>query len=263
MDQHPHRTAEVLGPLSFRVIAVLDILRGQVVHACGGDRAGYGSVSSVLGTFKGPVDLAARLRERLGLCDVYIADLDALQGGVGNPAVLAKVAALGLNVWADVGLRDAGHSRELVLLGITSVVGATETLNGPAGLAEIIDKVGPDNLVFGLDLRNGVPLTANGAGWRGTRPEALVEEALSAGVARVLVLDLARVGSGRGVGTLGLISVLRRSRPRIEIVVGGGVSGLNEILALRDAGADGVLIASALHDGRIGAEELARIDSSF
>jgi hypothetical protein len=31
---------------------------------------------------------------------------------------------------------------------------------------------------------------------------------------------------------------------------------------LRDAGADGVLIASALHDGRIGADELARIDRS-
>jgi phosphoribosylformimino-5-aminoimidazole carboxamide ribotide isomerase len=263
VDQHSHRIAEVPGPLPFRVIAVLDILRGQVVHARGGDRAGYGSVSSVLGPFEGPVDLAGRLRDRLGLRDVYVADLDALESGAGNLAVLSKVAGSGLSVWADVGLRDAGRSSELIALGITSVVAATETLSGPSGLFEIIERIGPDNVVFGLDLRNGVPLTATGAGWRDTRPEALVEEALNTGVARILLLDLARVGSGRGVGTLGLVNILRRSRPRIEIVVGGGVSGLNEILAARDAGADGVLIASALHDGRIGADELARIDRTL
>jgi len=41
--------------------------------------------------------------------------------------------------------------------------------------------------------------------------------------------------------------------------VGGGISRIEEVLALRNAGAAAVLIGSALHDGRIGARELARL----
>ena len=76
---------------------------------------------------------------------------------------------------------------------------------------------------------------------------------------RLLLLDLSRVGTGRGIGTLDLVVELRRIDPRVEISVGGGIAGIDEVIAIRDQGAAAVLIGSALHDGRIGRQQISSL----
>jgi phosphoribosylformimino-5-aminoimidazole carboxamide ribotide isomerase len=71
-----------------------------------------------------------------------------------------------------------------------------------------------------------------------------------------LLLDLARVGTGKGTGTMTLLKRLRAEDSDLEITVGGGVSHGAELLALEKAGADAVLVGSALHDGRLGVADL-------
>jgi phosphoribosylformimino-5-aminoimidazole carboxamide ribotide isomerase len=242
---------------SFRVIPVLDVRGGRAVHARGGSRAGYRPVSGELGPGDDPLALAAAFRDRLGCRDVYVADLDAIGGGAIAGGLLRSIIGLGVAVVADVGLRDTARAEEVRSLGVDTVVAATETLAGPEALAEVVARLGPAAVVFGLDFRNGHPLLAAGASWPDDRPEALLARALAAGVRRVLLLDLAEVGSGRGVGTLALVRLVKQRDPSIEVLVGGGVAGLADLLAARDAGADGVLVASALHDGRIDAADLA------
>ena len=63
------------------------------------------------------------------------------------------------------------------------------------------------------------------------------------------MLDLARVGSGGGLGTLPLVQELVRS-DCIEIVVGGGISGRRDLEEAARAGASAALVGSALHSGR-------------
>ncbi len=72
----------------------------------------------------------------------------------------------------------------------------------------------------------------------------------------MLVLDLARVGTGQGTGTGQLLSRLRAAYPALELSVGGGISGIEELIAVQKAGAAAALVGSALHDGRIGREQL-------
>ena len=67
----------------------------------------------------------------------------------------------------------------------------------------------------------------------------------------MIVLDLARVGLGEGVGTLPLISALRADHPAIDIVAGGGIASPDDMNRLEEAGATAALVGSALHDGRI------------
>ncbi len=88
--------------------------------------------------------------------------------------------------------------------------------------------------------------------WRTEDPRAIAEAALALGVRRLVLLDLSRVGTGRGTGTLPLLSALAADYPDMEIAVGGGVAGWGDIAALAAAGASCVLVGSALHDGRIG-----------
>jgi phosphoribosylformimino-5-aminoimidazole carboxamide ribotide isomerase len=117
--------------------------------------------------------------------------------------------------------------------------------------------VARERLVFSLDLRAGLPLIgSDGEAWGTTDPFALARRAITLGVRRILLLDLARVGTGRGTGTLPLVARLFESDPDLEIAVGGGIADREEVRQLAQVGAHAVLIGSALHDGRIGVADL-------
>ncbi len=69
------------------------------------------------------------------------------------------------------------------------------------------------------------------------------------GVSQVIVLDLARVGSDEGVNIDFLKEVI--AEVGVDVYVGGGVRDINDLVELRNLGVSGVLIATALHTGKI------------
>lgn len=75
----------------------------------------------------------------------------------------------------------------------------------------------------------------------------MAEAAAAAGVRTMIVLDLARVGTGTGVDTA-LVARLVRRLPGVAIVAGGGIRGRADLACLEDAGAWGALVGSALHE---------------
>jgi phosphoribosylformimino-5-aminoimidazole carboxamide ribotide isomerase len=83
---------------------------------------------------------------------------------------------------------------------------------------------------------------------------------VDAGVRSLLVLDIGRVGTGRGVD-LGLLEGLRRRLTAERLLAGGGVSTRRDLDQMRDAGCDAALVASAIHSGRIGADDVAALQS--
>ena len=84
--------------------------------------------------------------------------------------------------------------------------------------------------------------------------ERIAAEVLDLGVRRLIVLDLADVGTNQGPSTIPLLCRLRRLSDALELIAGGGVRDREDLQRLQDAGCDGALIASALHDGRVGLE---------
>ncbi|MEO2092390.1 MAG: HisA/HisF-related TIM barrel protein, partial [Gemmataceae bacterium] len=99
-----------------------------------------------------------------------------------------------------------------------------------------------------IDLRNGELLSASSDI---TSPLVLADRMYADGYRTFLLLDLARVGMNAGPGTEPLCGELRRRYPEVELLVGGGVRNRDDIRRLEDAGADGVMVASALHDGTL------------
>jgi phosphoribosylformimino-5-aminoimidazole carboxamide ribotide isomerase len=203
-----------------------------------------------------PRGLATAYRDSLGLNTIYVADLDAIEEGRPNVAILGELSGLGFDAWVDLGSRDTSSLAEIRTLGPFRWILATETMSGPALISDAVKRFEPDSLVFGLDLVAGRPQLAVPSAWKSTDSLDLVETAIAAGIRHVLLLDLARVGSGKGIGTLSLVVTLLRRLGPLDITVGGGVSSADDIKAASDAGATGVLIGSALHDGRIGASNL-------
>jgi phosphoribosylformimino-5-aminoimidazole carboxamide ribotide isomerase len=248
--------------VSFQVIPVIDLKEGQAVHAVGGRRDQYQPLRSIWQASRSPAALAAAIREGLGLDTLYVADLDAIEGRSPNSDVYERLAAEGIELWLDAGVRDAqtlGSLAGLVARGVRIVVGL-ESVKGARALSEIMERIGPDRTILSLDMDEGTPRIAPGAAWPSGELLPIAAHAVDLGVRHLILLDLARVGTDRGVGTEAFLARLRGRHPAIAITLGGGIRGIEDVLRIRGLGASAVLVGSAIHDGRIGRRELQRIE---
>jgi phosphoribosylformimino-5-aminoimidazole carboxamide ribotide isomerase len=248
--------------MPLRVIPVLDLKGGQAVRAVGGDRAHYQPLRTRLHADSEPLGVARGFRDVLNLRELYLADLDAIAGAPPSCSLYRSIRALGLDLWVDAGIRDRTALGPLRAAGVSSLVVGLETVRGPTALAAICSEIGPEPLVFSLDLRAGLALVGDGSGWGTSDPFTIACSTIALGIRRLLILDLARVGTGRGSGTSTLLARLHTEHPDIEITVGGGIADRAEVRALAQAGASAVLLGSALHDGRIGARELSELSGA-
>lgn len=242
-----------------RVIGVIDLRGGQAVHARAGRRDRYQPVETVPGGTIRPGDAVALARayvERLRLNELYVADLDALAGRRSHDTLIASIAAIGAPLLLDTGVTSIDRARHALALGAQRVVIALETLTGFDALVDICRAIGGAHVAFSLDLRAGQPIVAADAAISpGEAPDALAARARDAGVGTVIVIDLARVGVSSGLD-FDLLSRIRARTPGVTLLAGGGVRDAGDLERLADAGCDGALVATALHDGRIAAGEI-------
>ncbi|HEX2450633.1 MAG TPA: HisA/HisF-related TIM barrel protein [Gemmatimonadales bacterium] len=249
------------------IIPVIDIVRGVAVHAQGGDRSAYPPVKSAVAPDHpgDAVALVRAYRDVLGAVACYVADLDALQGGPVQRGLIRELAAFQTGFSGEL-LVDAAASGpdgalEVLSCGASDAIIGMETLRSFADLKAIVAVAGSNRVIFGLDLRLGAPIInplLDDAAGAHPDPMALTGQAVDAGVTSILVLDLARIGSGCGVD-LGLVDALRRRYPHLRLLAGGGVLTRKDLERMEDAGCDGALVASAIHAGRIGANDVAAL----
>ena len=254
-----------------RVIGVIDLAGGKAVHARRGDRARYAPVGVVAdGAIDGdPIALARTYVDRLGLAELYAADLDAivtaptsqqLSGATAtrsaHETVVASLAAVA-PLWLDAGISSPARARQALSLGATRAVIGLETLESFDALSAICACAGTARVAFSLDLRGGVPVAPR-LNVPSGEPADLAARAVAAGVSALIVLDLARVGVATGPD-IELIAQLRASAPATTLIVGGGIRGLQDLFRLAEAGCNGALVATALHDGSLGAEDVRRL----
>jgi phosphoribosylformimino-5-aminoimidazole carboxamide ribotide isomerase len=250
-----------------QIIPVLDIAGGIAVHAQAGDRTHYAPLESDLvpGRVGDAVAVLRAFHSTLGIHACYIADLDAIQGGAVQRTLIRELSEFHTG-FAGALLVDAGThlpegALEVLSCGASEVVVGLETLQAFSDLRNIVEVVGPSRMVFSLDLRLGTPILHRAMqDLRGPGPDAesVAEEAANAGAATILLLDLGRVGTGVGVD-LGLIESLRNRLAGIRLLAGGGVLTRRDLERMRDAGCDGALVASAIHNGRLSVSDLAAV----
>lgn len=230
------------------LIPVIDLLKGQVVRAVRGDRQSYRPIVSALCASSDPVTVARILCEHCAARQLYLADLDALQGGAAQVAMVRQLlqALPGVELWLDAGFADAPQAhavcgdvgplaeRIVPVFGSESLRSrdALESCFRPAGAAT-------QQAILSLDRRDGQRLDAAGC-WD---LPALWPQ-------RVIVMTLERVGAGTGPDLQTLRGVAARS-PATRLIGAGGIGSEADLLLASQAGASGWLVASALHDRRL------------
>jgi phosphoribosylformimino-5-aminoimidazole carboxamide ribotide isomerase len=245
-----------------RVLPVIDLMRGEVVRGIAGRREEYRAIQSILATDAQPRTVGRALVE-VGFHEIYLADLDAIAGAEPAWSTYAALMSIGLSLAVDAGLSTAEGAHSISQFTsdgrqLSGVVAGLESVAGPGELAALRAMVGPERLIFSLDMKAGQPLAGNHA-WAGLTSAQIADIAVRAGVRRMIVLDLAAVGMGAGAGTEPLLRTLRCRHPELELIAGGGVRGWHDLRSLAAAGCDPALVASALHDGRLPAAECAAL----
>ena len=222
------------------IIPVIDLKGGVAVRARMGERASYAPIESPLSRSSDPVDVARGYLGLHGFRRIYVADLDGIEGRGRDDRMLVRLRAAfpDIELWVDNGLQDEPACRAWLRQGLGRLVLGSESQS---------DETLPGRLgaVLSLDFRGesfiGPPRLLDDAGlW----PD------------EVIVMTLARVGSGLGPDLVRLEAV-RHKAPRARVYAAGGVRDAVDLAALEAERVAGALVASALHDGRIGRRELA------
>ena len=226
-----------------QIIPVIDLMGGIVVRARMGERASYAPLVTPLATSSAPLDVVAGFLALHPFKTLYVADLDAIAGIGDNAGVLAELAAAfpGLRLWVDRGLADVAQAEACLAGNAGDLVIGSESQRG----LELIGGLHAQaRIILSLDFR--------GDEFQGP-PEVLARPGLWP--QRVIVMTLARVGSDAGPDMARLAGVVAVAGGR-KVYAAGGLRGVADVRALAAVGVAGVLVASALHDGRLGPGEL-------
>jgi phosphoribosylformimino-5-aminoimidazole carboxamide ribotide isomerase len=240
-----------------RIIPVMDILDGVVVHAVKGERSQYLPLQSLLCSSSKPDVIASEFR-KCGFDELYIADLDAIQGKGNNLGVVQQIAEeTGFKLMVDAGISNVSPAEKLFRYGVNKVIIGTETLSSLNFIEQAVEKFGGERIVVSLDLKAGVVLSKSTQLMEMSAGE-IVRRLEGLGVAEFIVLDLAKVGSDEGVDFPFLKNLVSASKGMI--LVGGGVRGIDDLVALKNLGIQGTLVATALHTRNVSLGELRKAD---
>lgn len=237
------------------VIPAIDLRAGRCVRLYQGD---YGRETVYA---QDPVAVALEW-QRQGATRLHVVDLDG--AAQGRPANLGAInAILGqLIIPAQVGggVRDAVTADTLLAAGAGRVVLGTAAVEDPALVQRLCQRHGSQRVVVAIDAREGMVATR---GWRETTAVSaltLAQAMAALGVCRLLYTDIARDGTLSGPNVAATAELARQTG--LAVLASGGVSSLEDIRQLAEAGVEGVILGRALYTGAIKLAEALAVAAS-
>lgn len=224
------------------LLPAVDVADGKAVRLTRGEA---GSETN----YGDPVDAAADWQAQ-GAQWLHLVDLDAAFGRGSNREVIGRVIqqVTGLHVELSGGIRDDASLEAALETGVTRVNLGTAALENPEWAASVIDRHG-DAIAVGLDVR-GTTLAARGWTREGGDLFEVLARLEDAGCARYVVTDVTKDGTLKGPN----IELLRQVMAKTDkpVVASGGISSLDDLVALRalvSEGLEGAIVGKALYAG--------------
>lgn len=235
------------------IIPAIDIIDGKCV------RLSKGVYESKKVYNEHPLEVAKEF-EAHGIHRLHVVDLDgAASQHIVNYKVLEKIAThtqlvidFGGGLKSDEDLRIAFES------GASMVTGGSIAVKNPDLFSQWITQYGADKIILGADAKDR-KIAVNG--WKdGTSLELfpfLKEYIEQKGIQKVICTDIDRDGMLQGSNTE-LYKEIMQAHPDLHLIASGGISQLDDIVALEEAGIPAVIFGKAIYEGRISLQELQR-----
>jgi len=236
-----------------KIVPVIDVLNGAAVHAIRGERKHYRPLRSVLCSSVDPFDIALTFNS-LGFDSLYLADLDAILGKSTNFALYQQIKTkTNLDVMVDAGIAEITRAKKLLKAGVPKIVVGTETLRSLDFVNRAVKSFGENRVVVSIDLKRGEVMSVS-ENIRSMNAVLLAQTLEKIGVSQIILLDLDRVGTERGANVEVLKGVLKKTK--VKVLVGGGIRSTQDLEELRNLSVSGVLVATALHNGKLKVDKL-------
>ena len=198
-------------------------------------------------------DIAAKFADA-GAQWVHMVDLEGAKNGTTpNFGTVAEVARRGdLHVEIGGGIRADDTVAKYLDAGASRVILGTAALQDHAFLERMVAKYA-SHIAVGVDCRNGLVATHGWTELSETTCEEFCARLQSIGVQTVIVTDISRDGAMRGTNRA-LYENLN-ARFSLDIVASGGVSTIEDVTALRDAGLYGAILGKAYYTRAVDLKE--------
>lgn len=226
----------------FEVIPAVDVQDGEVVQLVGGER-GTGK------RYGDPVEAAERWIEA-GARTLHLVDLDgAFEGERVNADAIEAVVrsvpdAVGLQLGG--GIRTAEGARELLDLGLDRVILGTAAVETPEIVAAI-DETHPGSVVVSLDAKGGEVVVSGWTEGTGLDPAEAAARYEELGAGAILFTNVDVEGQLAGIDREAVASVVEAVDA--PVIASGGVATVEDVVALKEAGAAAVVVGTALYEG--------------
>ncbi|WP_025897577.1 1-(5-phosphoribosyl)-5-[(5-phosphoribosylamino)methylideneamino]imidazole-4-carboxamide isomerase [Sneathiella glossodoripedis] len=188
-----------------------------------------------------------------GFKKIHLVDLNgAFEGKPVNAEAVERIlAATDVPAQLGGGIRDLETIEMWLSKGIDRVILGTIALKDPE-LVKTACRNFPGHIAVGIDARDGMVAIEGWAETSETSALDLARKFEDAGVDAIIYTDIDRDGALQGVNVEATQSLA--SAISIPVIASGGVASIKDIenlLAVRDSGIEGVIIGRALYDGRI------------
>jgi phosphoribosylformimino-5-aminoimidazole carboxamide ribotide isomerase len=226
----------------FEVIPAIDLKGGKVVQLVQGvPGTEMVCIDDYLGIARDFISQGARW--------LHIIDLDGALVGDRKNARIVEDIIMKFNVKTEVGggIRDYRTAEYLLDLGVTRVILGTAAIRQPQLVEKLSKDFGSDAVMVSLDSKKGEVLVE---GWKASSGKSTIEMGLlfeKKGAGSILYTNVDVEGLLKGVNESPVKALV--SGVNIPVIASGGITSLKDIVTIKNTGAAGVVIGSALYKG--------------
>lgn len=222
------------------IIPAIDIIEGKVVRLQEGD---YGKAKN----YSLSPEYAAKSFFDCGAKYLHVVDLDGAKSGkADNAKVIEKIVSeCKLKVEVGGGIRTQNQIEKYLDSGVSKVILGTIAVKDFDFTQRCIMKFG-DKIAVGVDAKDGF-VAVNG--WKEITDLTSIDfckKLEKINVSNVIYTDISKDGMLSGTN-LDIYKVLCQTL-NVKITASGGISSINEIIKLKEAGAYAAILGKALYE---------------
>ena len=234
------------------ILPAIDLKDGRCVRLYKGD---FDTVHQVA---EDPLAVAA-IFKTAGAEIMHVVDLDGAKSGERKnaPIVRSLCENSGLKVELGGGLRSMADLEEMDKLGVWRMIIGSAAVTDPDFVAAAVERFGSERIAVGIDALDGRVRTHGWVEDSGVDAYEFAGKMAALGAGTIIFTDISRDGTLAGPP----IAVLKRLCAGIGcgIVASGGVSGIEDIAAIKECGAAGAIIGKAFYAGAIDLTEAVKL----
>jgi phosphoribosylformimino-5-aminoimidazole carboxamide ribotide isomerase len=233
----------------FTIFPAIDLRNGKIVRLAQGNperQTTYGD---------DPLAQAQKFKAE-GAAWIHVINLSGAFGeeASANLKALEAILTVGLKVEFGGGIRDEETIRIPLEMGVARVFLGTAAIQNPALVDWAIARYSPERIAADIGVCDGNVMIR---GWQESTPLTMLEAGnrfRAQGLEWCVLTDVRRDGVGTGVSVEAAVEL--QTATGLNVVASGGVSSLEDVRKVREAGLAGVIIGRALYEGKFSISDL-------